>query len=247
MIGVATTRQGQARRATPKCFDCFEWRCRLSITRRRLDVDDHFRSIVLRSIWMPRSVQNRARSHPYLLGARLSIRCNFHRLSFPIHVYYIYIYIQESFLFTLSLRKFFNELDGSFFLHLLLRYKDNFEDPGTIESIGIPGKYANKSRTSYKFAAAYFYFIRSGLRFRAQLAEPTPLFSFYLSIYLSSRVIFLRCRHANRRRKSRDGRACGNKSEREREREREGMKRRREIGAEKKKERGLGWEIGLQT
>lgn len=159
----------------------------------------------------------------------------------------IYIYIQESFLFTLSLRKFFNELDGSFFLHLLLRYKDNFEDPGTIESIGIPGKYANKSRTSYKFAAAYFYSIRSGLRFRAQLAEPTPLFSFYLSIYLSSRVIFLRCRHANRRRKSRDGRACGNKSEREREREREGMKRRREIGAEKKKERGLGWEIGLQT
>lgn len=122
------------------------------------------------------------------------------------------------------------------------------EDPGTIESIGIPGKYAaNKSRPSYKFAAAYFYSIRSGLRFRAQLAEPTPLFSFYLSIYLSSRVIFLRCRHANRRRKSRDGRACGNKSEREREREREGMKRRREIGAEKKKERGLGWEIGLQT
>ena len=58
-------------------------------------------------------------------GARLSIRCNFHRLSFPIHVYYIYIYIQESFLFTLSLRKFFNEFDGSFF-HLLLRYKDNF-------------------------------------------------------------------------------------------------------------------------
>lgn len=33
----------------------------------------------------------------------------------------------------------------------------------------------------------------------------------------------------------------------ERERERGGMKRRREIGAEKKKERGLGWEIGLQT
>ena len=50
MIGVATMRQGQARRATPKCFDCFEWRCRLSITRRRLDVDDHFRSIVLESI-----------------------------------------------------------------------------------------------------------------------------------------------------------------------------------------------------
>lgn len=58
------------------------------------------------------------------------------------------------------------------------------EDPGTIESIGIPGKYAaNKSRPSYKFAAAYFYSIRSGLRFRAQLAELTPLFSF--SIYLS--------------------------------------------------------------
>lgn len=50
MIGVATMRQGQARRATPKCFDCFEWRCRLSITRRRLDVDDHFRRIVLESI-----------------------------------------------------------------------------------------------------------------------------------------------------------------------------------------------------
>lgn len=26
-----------------KCFDCFEWRCRMSITRRRLDVDGHFR------------------------------------------------------------------------------------------------------------------------------------------------------------------------------------------------------------
>lgn len=50
MIGVATMRQGQARRATPKCFDCFEWRCRLSITRRRLDVDDHFGSIVFESI-----------------------------------------------------------------------------------------------------------------------------------------------------------------------------------------------------
>lgn len=185
MIGVATTRQGQARRATPKCFDCFEWRCRLSITRRRLDVDDHFRSIVLRSIWMPRSVQNRARSHPYLLGETglaFQFDATFTVCRF-LYTYTIYIYIQESFLFTLSLRKFFNELDGSFFLHFLLRYKDNFEDPGTIESIGIPGKYANKSRTSYKFAAAYFYSIRSGLRFRAQLAEPTLLFS--LSIYLS--------------------------------------------------------------
>lgn len=122
------------------------------------------------------------------------------------------------------------------------------EDPGTIESIGIPGKYAaNKSRPSYKFAAAYFYSIRSGLCDLGRSLPNLLLSSLSLSIYLSSRVIFLRCRHANRRRKSRDGRACGNKSERERERERGGMKRRREIGAEKKKERGLGWEIGLQT
>lgn len=115
MIGVATMRQGQARRATPKCFDCFEWRCRLSITRRRLDVDDHFRSIVLRSIRMPRSVQNRP------ISIRETVKrgspLNLMQLS-PFVVSYIYIYgtfkSRPSFPFTLSLRKFFNEeLDDS--------------------------------------------------------------------------------------------------------------------------------------
>lgn len=91
MIGVATMRQGQARRATPKCFDCFEWRCRLSITRRRLDVDDHFRSIVLRSIRMPRSVQNRP------ISIRETVKRgspNLMQLS-PFVVSYIYIYIRN--------------------------------------------------------------------------------------------------------------------------------------------------------
>lgn len=115
MIGVATMRQGQARRATPKCFDCFEWRCRLSITRRRLDVDDHFRSIVLRSIRMPRSVQNRP------ISIRETVKrgspLNLMQLS-PFVVSYIYIRgtfkSRPSFPFTLSLRKFFNEeLDDS--------------------------------------------------------------------------------------------------------------------------------------
>ena len=110
------------------------------------------------------------------------------------------------------------------------------EDPGTIESIGIPGKYAaNKSRPSYKFAAAYFYSIRSGLRFRAQLAELTPLFSF--SIYLSLFTCNISAMSARESEAEIEGWASVREQKWTREREREGGDEEKKGNRSREKER----------